>query len=383
MSFDVIVAGGSVAGLFCAREVAKRGHSVLVVEEDFEVGTPEHCGGLVSASGLGDLGVIPSSKTLDNRIQYAHLSSPSGTKLAIDAKKQNVLVINRREFDKQVALQAQRNGADIMVKTSLKELKDGRAITTAGDFDYKIFVDARGASSLIQRDRDGVLQSAQYEVYADWIEKGKVEVNFDAVRYPGFFSWVIPEADGIGKVGVAGKAINAGAVIKEFLERKGRHSTIRKVFAPIWIRGPIEKFINGRTVIVGDAAGQSKPTTAGGIYSCGIGGIFAGQAISKFLESENSLELEEYQKRWQQKFGSEFERQLFARKMLERIDNNTIDRLFSAVTEDMLNDISSNDDFDFHTSAIVKMLGLKGSLKVAQTIFGSEIKKLLGKTDSS
>jgi digeranylgeranylglycerophospholipid reductase len=353
------------------------------VEEDFEVGTPEHCGGLVSASGLGDLGVIPSSKTLDNRIQSAHLSSPGGTKIAIDAKRQNVLVINRREFDKQVALQAQRNGADIMVKTSLKELKDGRAVTTAGDFDYKIFVDARGASSLIQRDREGVLQSAQYEVYADWIEKGKVEVNFDAIRFPGFFSWVIPEADGIGKVGVAGKAINAGAVIKEFLERKGRHSTIRKVFAPIWIKGPIEKFVNGRTVIVGDAAGQSKPTTAGGIYSCGIGGIFAGQAISKFLESENPSELEAYQKRWQQKFGGEFERQLFARKMLERIDNNTIDKLFSAVTEDMLNDISSNDDFDFHTSAIVKMLGLKGSLKVAQTIFGSEIKKLLGQTSSS
>jgi digeranylgeranylglycerophospholipid reductase len=383
MSFDVIVAGGSVAGLFCAREVAKGGHSVLVVEEDFEVGTPEHCGGLVSASGLGDLGVIPSSKTLDNRIQSAHLSSPGGTKIAIDAKRQNVLVINRREFDKQVALQAQRNGADIMVKTSLKELKDGKAVTTAGDFDYKIFVDARGASSLIQRDREGVLQSAQYEVYADWIEKGKVEVNFDAIRFPGFFSWVIPEADGIGKVGVAGKAINAGAVIKEFLERKGRHSTIRKVFAPIWIKGPIEKFVNGRTVIVGDAAGQSKPTTAGGIYSCGIGGIFAGQAISKFLESENPSELETYQKRWQQKFGGEFERQLFARKMLERIDNNTIDKLFSAVTEDMLNDISSNDDFDFHTSAIVKMLGLKGSLKVAQTIFGSEIKKLLGQTSSS
>jgi digeranylgeranylglycerophospholipid reductase len=383
MSFDVIVAGGSVAGLFCAREVAKRGHSVLVVEEDFEVGTPEHCGGLVSASGLGDLGIIPSSKTLDNRIQSAHLSSPSGTKLVIDAKRQNVLVINRREFDKQIALQAQRNGADIRVKTSLKELKDGRAITTAGDFDYKVFVDARGASSLIQRDREGVLQSAQYEVYADWIEKGKVEVNFDAIRYPGFFSWIIPEADGIGKVGVAGKAINAGAVINEFLERKGRHSTIRKVFAPIWIKGPIERFVNGRTVIVGDAAGQSKPTTAGGIYSCGIGGIFAGQAISKFLESENPLELEEYQKRWQQKFGGEFEKQLFARKMLERIDNGTIDKLFSAVTENMLNDISSNDDFDFHTSAIVKMLGLKGSLKVAQTIFGSEIKKLLGQTSSS
>lgn len=377
MSFDAIVAGGSVAGLFCAREIAKKGHSVLVVEEDFEVGTPEHCGGLVSASGLEDLGVIPSGKTLENQIHLAHLRSPGGTRITVDARKQNVLVINRREFDKQVALQAQKNGAEIRVKTTLKEARDGKAVTTAGSFDYKILVDARGASSLIQKDRAGILQSAQYEVYADWVRKGEVEVNFDAERYPGFFSWVIPESDGVGKVGVAGKAINAAASMEKILEGKGKHSIIRKVFAPIWINGPIDKFLSGSTVIVGDAAGQSKPTTAGGIYSCGIGGIFAGRAISRFLSTGKREELEEYQDSWQKKFGGEFERQVFARRMLERIDNPTIDKLFSSITEEMIKDISNNDDFDFHTSAIVKMLGLKGSLKVAQTIFGAEVKKLL------
>jgi len=36
-------------------------------------------------------------------------------------------------------------------------------------------------------------------------------------------------------------------------------------------------------VIIGDAAGQSKPTTAGGIFSCGFAGILAGQAIAKYL----------------------------------------------------------------------------------------------------
>ena len=35
------------------------------------------------------------------------------------------------------------------------------------------------------------------------------------------------------------------------------------------------------------------------------------------------------------------------------------------------------DDFDFHTSSIVKLLGLKGSLKTAQTLIGGEFKKLL------
>lgn len=377
MSFDVIVAGGSVAGLFCAREIAKSGHSVLVVEEDFEIGTPEHCGGLVSASGLEDLGIIPSDKTLDSQIRLARLTSPGGTQITIDAQKQNVLVINRREFDKQVALQAQKNGAEIRVKTSLKGAHDGSAVTTVGNFDYKVLVDARGVSSLIQKDRGGILQSAQYEVYADWIRKGEVEVSFDAEKYPGFFSWVIPEADGVGKVGVAGKAINAASAIENILQSKGRYSTIRKVFAPIWVRGPIERFVDGTTVVVGDAAGQSKPTTAGGIYSCGMGGVFAGRAISRFLDTGKKEDLDQYQKAWHEKFGGEFEKQIFARRILERIENHTINKLFSSVTDDMIKDISSSEDFDFHTSAIVKMLGLRGSLKMAQTIFGAEIRKML------
>ena len=378
MSYDVVVAGGSVAGLFCAREVAASGHSVLVIEEDFEIGSPEHCGGLVSASGMEDLGIIPSGKTFDSQIARAEISSPGGKKITLDAKKQNVSVINRRELDKQIARQAQKNGAEIRVKTSFKEIRESRVVTTAGEVGFKILVDARGVSALFQKDRTGILQSAQYEIYADWIERGKVEVNFDAVKYPGFFSWVIPSGGGTGKVGVAGKNIGAMQALEKFLEQKGRHSIIRKVFAPIWVNGPIENFVTDNVVTIGDAAGQSKPTTAGGIYSCGLGGIYAGRSISKFLETQERDDLKSYQKSWSEKFGKEFERQMFARKMLERLDNRSIDKLFDSVTPEIISDMSDNDDFDFHTSAIIKMLGLKGSLKVAQTIFGAEIRKLLG-----
>jgi len=100
----------------------------------------------------------------------------------------------------------------------------------------------------------------------------------------------------MGKVGVAGRGINAADALENFLSKKGKYSTIRKIFAPIWVKGPIEKFVSDRLVIVGDAAGQSKPTTAGGIFSCGMAGIFAGQAIAKFLESGNKNDLDEYQK---------------------------------------------------------------------------------------
>ena len=46
--YDVVIAGGSVSGLLAAREIAGGGLSVIVLEEDAEIGTPEHCGGLVS-----------------------------------------------------------------------------------------------------------------------------------------------------------------------------------------------------------------------------------------------------------------------------------------------------------------------------------------------
>ena len=377
MNYDVVIAGGSVAGLFCAREIARNGHSVLVLEEDYEIGTPEHCGGLVSLSALEELGIIPHSKTFEHLIDSAQVFAPNGDSFIINSKKQKVAEVNRRELDKQIAHQAQKNGADIKVKTSFQELTEEGVRTSDGDIKCKIVVDARGVSSLINKDRDGILLSAQYEIYSDWIKKDKVEVYFDQEKYPGFFAWIIPSNDGMGKVGVAGRGIRAAQVLEEFLSKKGKFSIIRKIFAPIWIKGPIDNFVSDRLVIIGDAAGQSKPTTAGGIFSCGFAGILAGQAIAKYLETGKKSELQEYQKKWKEKFEKEFKKQLLARKLLERLDNQTINKLFKSITPEITKEISENDDFDFHTGSIIKLLGIKGSIKTAQTLIGSEIKKLL------
>ena len=377
MSFDVVIGGGSVAGLLCAREIASKGFSVIVIEEDYEIGTPEHCGGLVSLSGLEELGVIPFRKIFEHMIESAKVSSPNGKSFTINSKKQKVVEISRRELDKQIAFQAQKNGAVIKVKTSFQEMTDTGIRTNEEKIDCKIFVDARGVSSLIHKDRTGILSSAQYEIYADWIHKGKVEVIFDQEKYTGFFAWVIPSGEGKGKVGVAGRGIKVSETLDNILKDKGEHSTIRKIFAPIWIKGPIKNFVEGKTVIIGDAAGQAKPTTAGGIFTSGMGGIYAGQAISEFLKTNNSEDLKQYQKKWTERFGKEFEKQILARKLLERIDNNTINKLFESITPEIIKEISEKDDFDFHTGSIIKLLGLKGSIKTAQTLIDGEIKKLL------
>jgi geranylgeranyl reductase family protein len=376
--YDVTIAGGSVAGLLCAREISAKGFSVLVIEEDYEIGTPEHCGGLVSIAGLEELGIIPFRKTFDHMIESAEITSPNGNSFTINSKKQKVVEISRRELDKQIAFQAQKNGAVIKVRTSFQEITDTGIRTSEEKIDCKIFVDARGVSSLIQKDRTGILSSAQYEIYADWIKKGKVEVIFDQEKYPGFFAWIIPSNEGKGKVGIAGKGINVAETLDIILKEKGQFSTIRKIFAPIWIKGPIEKFVEGKTVIIGDAAGQAKPTTAGGIFTSGMGGVYAGQAICKFLKTNEISDLQNYQKRWTERFGKEFEKQLLARKILERINNQTINKLFESITPEIIKEISEKDDFDFHTSSIIKLLGMKGSIKTAQTLISGELKKILG-----
>ena len=375
--YDVVIAGGSISGLLTAREIARNGNSVLVLEEGFEIGTPDHCGGLVSKTALNNLGINPSQKTFDSTINSAQIFSPSGKNIRINSKNQNVIVVSRRELDKQAALQAQKLGAEIMVNTSYMKKTDSGVKTSIGNINCKVVVDCRGVNSLLNNDRDGVLQSAQYEVYGDWIQDGQVEVYIDQKKYPEFFGWIIPSGNGIGKVGVAGKEINVSKTMENLLSSKGNHSIIRKIYAPIWIKGPIKKFTSENLVIVGDAAGQAKPTTAGGIYSCGMGGIIAGKTIAKFLETKQITDLDEYQKIWINKFGKEFEKQTIARKLLRRLDNDSIDKLFNQITPEIIKEISEKDDFDFHTGSIIKMLGLKNSVSVAQTIIGGEIKKLL------
>lgn len=376
MYYDVVIAGGSISGLLCAREIA-RNHSVLVIEEDYEIGTPEHCGGLVSTAALGDLGVVPTGKMASHQIESAQIFAPNGKSLFIHSKKQKVLEIDRRVLDKQIAHQAQKQGAVIRTKTRFQNVDSDVIKTDKENIKHQIFVDARGISALIQKDRSGILQSAQYEIYADWIEKGKIKIYFDRERFPEFFAWIIPSGSGKGKVGVAGRGINAAVTLDEFLKSMTSYSTIRKIYAPIWINGPIAKFVDGKTVMVGDAAGQSKPTTAGGIYSSGMGGLLAGRAISKFLTSNNYSDLEEYQKKWMDKFGGEFERQSLTRRILARADNTTINGLFKSITPEIVREISEKDDFDFHAGSIARLFGVKGTIKALRTIVGGELRKVL------
>jgi flavin-dependent dehydrogenase len=291
------------------------------------------------------------------------------------------MVLDRRAFDKQIPFQAQKMGAEIRVKCSMRSfVQDGSGYavkTSDGDLSCKYFIDARGVASIIAKDREGVLQSAQYEVYAPWIERDTIEVAFDSQRYPGFFAWIIPTAQGSGKVGVAGKGINAAGALQSYMNSKGKHSVVRKVYAPIWVNGPVENFVSDGTIIVGDAAGQSKPTTAGGIYTCGMGGMLAGQAVVQAIRKNDDLMLDQYEKNWLGLFKAEFDKMLLARRLLERLDNKAIDELFLAIPQEKLEEASASGDFDFHSAAVAKILGAKSAARMAKALLGNEVRRLI------
>lgn len=385
--YDVLVAGGSIAGLTTARECSSNGASTIVIEEDHEIGTPEHCGGMVSLGGLQKLGVILDSNNFQNSISKARICSRS-TSFELPAEKQNVIVLDRRGLDKQIAKQAETASAEIRTRCKFKSLSKNQSRyivkTSEGEIECKYFVDAKGLGSLKDTGKNGILASAQFEIYATWIDGRTVEIFFDSERYPGFFVWIIPSGEGRGKIGVAGRGINTSLALNEFINSKGKkYSIVRKIFAPIWIGGPRPPFVVDRMLVVGDAAGQTKPTTAGGIFSCGMAGILAGKAISKAIEKDDNRSLYEYEKNWKSMFQKEFNSMLFARKVLERLDNKSIDEIFSSLSKKTIKEVSNFSDFDFHSSALDLFLKTKIATNLTKILIENEFRRVFSSNNDN
>jgi flavin-dependent dehydrogenase len=108
-----------------------------------------------------------------------------------------------------------------------------------------------------------------------------------------------------------------------------------------------------------------------------MGGILAGRAILKAAEENDINVLSDYQKSWLAIFGGEFDKMLLARRILERVDNKTLDELFLSVSESKLQEISRVGEFDFHTAALTKIFGSRHGVKIMKAILGNEIRRLL------
>ncbi|MCP8318513.1 MAG: geranylgeranyl reductase family protein [Candidatus Methylarchaceae archaeon HK01B] len=359
---DVIVAGGGICGLIAAREIAASGLRVTVLEEDLEIGIPEKCGGLISLKALTSLGLFPSRKIVKNEIKGAVIYSPLGSKLEVKATKQRVIVLDRREFDRELARIAKRSGALIEVGQRVSSIKAEDELVKVETERYarsaKIFVDARGISSLKHGRQSGFLQAAQYDVYGSWFEKDRVELYLDNRVAPGFFTWVIPLDDDIARLGVAGKGMNPKKFLDGFV-KDHKATAIKKIVSPIYVGGASENFIHGNIVVVGDAAGQTKPTTGGGIFTGGVGGLLAGRAVLNSLLLNDPSALREYEVEWRRIFRKEFMVMSQARKIYEKLENERIERLFKTIaSSNILERLEDKADFDYHSIGIFQILAM-------------------------
>lgn len=377
---QVSIIGGSVSGLLAARELTSRDIDVTVYEEHREIGVPEKCDGLVSSSGMSELGLVPPSYVVQNSLTKAVFFSPSMKEVEIDARKQNVIVLDRARFDKYLAELAARGGAKLELGKRVKDFSQTHDRVSlkidSSEIVSEFLLDCSGYESFI-RNGGATLPGAQYLVYGNWFEKSKVEVYVDPEKSPGFFKWVIPLSYDTAKIGIAGTGINTFEIMDAFVREKNA-VPFRKTAAPVVASGTLKKFVDGRIARAGDAAGQAKPTSGGGIYTGGCGGILAGMATAEAIRSSNPEQLKKYESAWKEKFADEFRVQLYARNIFARLTAKQLDQLMEMIaSSDVPRKISEDGDFDRHSIAIVKAMGMSNLVSVLGLVLSSELMRIL------
>jgi digeranylgeranylglycerophospholipid reductase len=378
-SYDAIVGGGSVAGLAFAAEASKRGISVLVLEEDKEIGEPEKCDGLVSLQELRRY-AMPEKSCVQSRVVKGSVFAPSGSKASLDASRLDVVVIDRSAYDKQLAANAEAWGAELKLGkrvTGVQEKQECVMVSTGSEtYSGAYYIDATGPSGVMKFNRTGLVPTAKYEVEGDWFTDGEVEVYTDQEKYPGFFAWVIPRGSGTAKVGAAGFGINAAKALERFLEGR-RSKIVSKVSCTIYVGGPIDRFVFGRTVYVGESAGQVKPTTAGGIPSSVAGGVIAARWVSDSILLKDPSLLERYQPDWSGRYGKEYRLMSRLRHIYENLSNKDLDKLIATLQRPKVAAKLASGSFDFHASAALSAVGVKGLLQLAGVLVSSEAKQTI------
>jgi geranylgeranyl reductase family protein len=345
---DLVVIGGGPAGTSAAASAAAQGHTVVVLEEHATVGEPVHCTGVLAAEAFDELGLARTSVL--NELRRVCFHAPGGAILDYDTPAAEAVVIDRGAFDRELAAQAVKAGAEIRVGARVADLSvttDGVIATLADGrvVEGRAAVLATGANYALQR-RLGMgfprvyLQSAQREFPAD--SSGPVEVFFGRTTAPKGFAWVVPVQRPEGpfvRVGVmAERDVERGfqAMVTRAEDRWGMQigdATPRRKMLPL---SAVGRSYGDRVLAVGDAAGLVKPTTGGGIYYSIVSGRLAGQILSTAL-ARNKLsarDLAGYQREWRRRFMREFGAQLALRMLAHRMSDETIDTMFELSLSD-------------------------------------------------
>jgi len=371
--YDVVVVGAGPAGSMAARAAARSGAKVLLLDKRRELGVPVQCGEALSEDPLKDLGIKPDPRWIAGRTSAVKIVSPSGIAVRIAEKKivgKVGYILDRKVFDKHLAMLAAKEGADVKVATLVDGIMMGngriRGVKAHGiDGRLEVLADviiaADGVGSRIARWAGmntalklvDIESGAQFQMVGiDFESSSTMEFYLGSKIAPSGYAWVFPKGEDMANVGlgVLGSRAERPAIeyLRDFVNkmpglRKGKIIEINAGGVPVG--GPIKKTVKDNLLVVGDAARQVNALTGGGIDMAMRAGDIAGDVAAKAVAEGNVSEkrLNEYEKRWREQMGKRLERYLKAKNVFITLSDEDLDRLAKALSGAKFEKISLTD----------------------------------------
>lgn len=305
---DILVVGSGPAGSTVAKYAAEKGAQVTFIERRPEVGVPVRCGEFLpvideirsmfpKAEGLDETFELPQEMKLRETVAI-RLIDPKGkiTDLPFGG-----YTIDRDRFDQYLADKAVKAGADLIKQCRFDRIKDGVAVTSQGEIEYKVIVGADGPGSRVARSLG--LPRNQHP-YPAVTAQAKGDFDPYVVMYfggiaPGAYSWIIPKK-GQANIGVGFSPKFANGTLSEYFDifvKKNGFDVMNKLegkYVPS--EGPIAKTVSGNGMVVGDAAGHVISVNGGGIPLALIAGRICGEVAGSNIVSGSPLE--DYEAKW-------------------------------------------------------------------------------------
>ena len=119
--YDAIVIGGGLAGSYVSRELAARGHSVIVLEQKGSLGEAVCCTGIVGKECLDTFPV--SENIILRRANSASFFAPTGRGLRVQKKTTQAYILDRPAFDVELAREAQERGAEYLLNSRVCDIE--------------------------------------------------------------------------------------------------------------------------------------------------------------------------------------------------------------------------------------------------------------------
>jgi len=374
MKYDVAVIGAGPAGAMASKYAARNGARTLLIEEHASIGSPVQCTGLISNAALTECEIVEGS-FVNAKMKGAFVYSPGEDELTIRGKDVKAYVIDRKIFDRELVGRSLDAGAELMLKTRFMGLHKSRiSVLSSGErkeIQADVVIGADGIMSSVGRAAGlprckKYLSGIQFEAPYGAKDAEFVEIFTGNKFAPGFFAWAVP----FGEMARIGLAKNMGdrpalhyleeLVKHPVLASRYRGSRTEHVVGGIPL-GPPERTVTDNVMLVGDAAGQVKPTSGGGVYMSAVCAKIAGEVAARAARKEAGTE--EYEKRWRSTVGRELTLGMMIHKSLGKLSDENLNEFIAFLSRPgMSKRITDYGDMD-HPSVLLKEL-LKGADKM-------------------